>query len=119
MDLARFRFQLAEKDQGNYERGEEWFVFDINEIDATVPTLDVIALEKTLGLSLDQLVGGLYEGATRGKLLAFWLARKFAGITEDLEFFTPQVRAATVRYDVGDDADPPVPSASADEPLTS
>ena len=119
MDLARFRFQLAEKNQGEYPRGDEWFTFDIDEIDRTVPTRDVIALESELGFTLDEIVGGLNHGATNAKLIAFWVARKFAGVKEDREFFTPQVRAAEVRYDVGVDAGPPALSGSADEPPTS
>lgn len=119
MDLARFEFQLAEKDQAEYPRGDEWFTFDIDEIDRTVPTLEVIALERALNVSLDQIVGGLNQGATNAKLWAFWLARRFAGVKDELEFFTPQVRAATVRYLKDDDADPPALSDSAGEQPTS
>lgn len=119
MDLARFEFQLAEKDQAEYPRGDEWFRFDIDDIDATVPTLEIVALEQALNFSLDQIVGGLNAGSTRAKLLAFWLARRFAGVKDEVEFFTPQVRAATVRYLRDDDADPPALSDSADEQPTS
>jgi hypothetical protein len=118
MDRGRFRFQLVAKDQVEYPRGDEWFVFDIAEIDRTVATADVIEIEKQLEFTLDQIVGGLYEGSTHGKLMAFWLARRFAGVKEELDFFTPQVRAAEVQYLKDDDAVPPEESASADESPT-
>jgi hypothetical protein len=122
MDPARFRFLLAPKDQVEYPRGDEWFTFDIDALDAEMPTSDVIKLESDLGVSLDQVLHGLAFGATRAKLWAFYIARRRAGVKEDLEFFTPQVRAASVFHlddkepVKADDAAPPESADSAGEP---
>jgi len=120
VDEARFRFQLRKEEWDEYERGNEWFTFDIEALDRDMTTDEVIELEAALGFSLDQIVTGLLHGGARAKLWAFWIARKQAGIKEDLEFFKPRVRAAAVfpLIDEGD-AVPPDHAASAEPPPSS
>lgn len=123
VDNARFRFQLRKEEWDDYPRGNEWFTFDIDEIDRDMPTDKVIELEAELGFSFDQVVNGLAYGGARAKLMAFYIARRLAGVDEKWEFFNPRVRAASVFPLDGepkaDDAGPPVPAASDAEPLTS
>lgn len=130
-DLCRFKFLLRPEEQADYPRGDEWFTFDLAAIDRDLTTEAVIALENELGFSLDVLQDLLRMGATRGKLWAFWIARRLAGVEEKRDFFTPRVRAAGVIYldeekadGQAGDADPPAdtPRAgtdSAEEPRSS
>lgn len=108
------RLRLGEADQGRYDRGDEWFAWDIDRL-LDMPGSELVALEEAMdGFTVHQVRVGLSVNRATALRGAMFLARYLGGVREPWEKFDP----APLRIDYEADAIPD-PTGSADPPPTS
>lgn len=123
--MTAWEFRLGDADRDKYPRGDEWFLYDDEQLyDATPDDLD--KLETEMGYRIHRFLNDLDEMGVQAVRAAMWMARRRVGVQESWGSFQPKVFRMQARRPVqprGDDAVPPAssspPSSTGDEPETS
>lgn len=118
--LPALRFQLHPDDHERY--GSEWYVYDESAI-ARMPVREQLAVEREIeavyGYGLLAMVDRMRRDMLDARLVASWLARRLAGVTESLADYEPMISLmsaeAVPQEPAGDDADPPAVASDSSE----
>lgn len=113
MALPAMRFRFAEDDQERY--GDQWWTFDEAAL-TRLRAAELIdydeRLRQGLGLNVVTALASYHRGETRGALAVMWMARRLAGVDEDLDGFDPLVLLAETQLVPAGDVDPPASNSS-------
>ncbi len=88
--------KLCEEDAAAYERGDEWFRFDEEEI-MNLRSSTLEAMEIQMNLPVAAMVIAMNSKGTRGVRGMFWVARRLAGVAERFADFDPRWLKAQIR----------------------
>lgn len=94
--MAGIRLRLCEEDRERFERGDEWFPFDIDALFDETPVGVQEALEDGMDYALRQMNGGLAVQGTKAMRARLWVARYLAGVREPFDEFSPAVHKIEV-----------------------
>lgn len=107
--MAGIRLRLGEADQKVYERGGEWFLFDLAAL-MDLPSSKLEALEDAMGnYSIRQVRDGWRTESVRSLRASMFIARWVGGVREPWESFDPQTMH--MEYEVEPEVDPTGPPA--------
>lgn len=86
--------------------GGDWFLFDPKSF-FRIPSSDLVTIERTIGMSVLEMIARASAGYTDAALAALWIARRQAGVAEEFADFKPLWMLAESEPVPADDADPP------------